>query len=57
MTKQADALGNAAADTFDGSGGLVTMTDWHGNSAFELVLLHQLTAATDHVRKRVNIKR
>ena len=39
------------------SGGLVSMTDWLGTCTFELVLLHQLTAATDHARKRVNIKR
>ena len=29
------------------------MTDWLGTTTFELDLLHQLTAATDHAGKRV----
>ena len=29
------------------------MTDWLGMTTFELDLLHQMTAATDHAGKRV----
>ena len=38
---------------YNATGDLVSMTDWLGTTAFELDLLHQLTAATDHAGKRV----
>lgn len=38
---------------YNKTGDLVSMTDWLGTTTFELDLLHQLTAATDHAGKRV----
>ena len=38
---------------YNKAGDLVSMTDWLGTTTFELDLLHQLTAATDHAGKRV----
>ena len=38
---------------YNKTGDLVSMTDWLGTTTFELDLLHQMTAATDHAGKRV----
>ena len=38
---------------YNKTGDLISMTDWLGTTTFELDLLHQLTAATDHAGKRV----
>ena len=38
---------------YNKTGDLVSMTDWLGMTTFELDLLHQMTAATDHAGKRV----
>lgn len=40
---------------YNKTGDLVSMTDWLGTSAFELDLLHQLTAAADHKGNRVEV--
>ena len=38
---------------YNATGDLVSMTDWLGTTTFELDLLHQITAATDHKGNRV----
>ena len=38
---------------YNKTGDLVSMTDWLDTTTFELDLLHQMTAATDHAGKRV----
>ena len=38
---------------YNATGDLVSMTDWLGTTTFELNLLHQITAATDHKGNRV----
>lgn len=38
---------------YNATGDLVSMTDWLGTTSFELDLLHQITAATDHKGNRV----
>jgi YD repeat-containing protein len=48
-----DGTWNQMLYRYNATGDLVSMTDWLGTTTFELDLLHQLTAATDHKSSRV----
>ena len=47
--------GKQVSYRYNKTGDLIAMEDWLGETTFEVDLLHQLTAATDHKGNRFSV--